>query len=481
MLTVRISHHFAVLCVFTFLTANSCDFAQAQTQGHWRGDQYIGFVPKHLQQQSPEALRRAATTYQSLQHYTQSEHRKRKPSRPTANQPASIAQTQYEEVVSEGVTLDALSGEAIFADQGYCGGCDACVGTCGPNRMWARIEFLNWDAKGFDVPSLATRSDDGTLQDDAGVLPAATTLFGGERLNDRSRSGARVGFGMWLNPASGKAIEFTYAFLENEAERFSASVADGTILARPFFNIDLDAEDARLIVFPDVIDGTLDIDVETEFHTAEVLFRNSVVNTHLAQIAWTLGYRYANLNDRISIAENTTALSGIAQDSTFDLTESFETDNHFHGGQLGLKIVETPLPRWSLEMGAKFAFGRTLSETTIAGETTTTTPTGDVSTNAGGLLAQASNIGTQDDTVSSTMTELNVALRHRLPRGLIASVGYTALYWSDLGRAGTAIDQSVNPTQIPPDTLTGAARPEYTFTPRDFWARGINFGLECNF
>ena len=49
-----------VAVVFLFTVA--VDQSLAQTGGHWRGDQYVGFVPKHLQQQTPEELKRAATT-----------------------------------------------------------------------------------------------------------------------------------------------------------------------------------------------------------------------------------------------------------------------------------------------------------------------------------------------------------------------------------------------------------------------------------
>ncbi len=478
-----------VLCV------GLCRSALAQGQGQWRDGQYLGFVPLHLQQQHPDELRRAATTYQSLQDYTQSERSNGVTVEPLRRSTLShagrhhateapqnrVARTQFEEEIASAPYATDTVGELVFENQGYCGGCDACIGTCGSHNMWVGIELLGWDAKGVKTPALATSSPDGTDQDAAGVLPNATTLFGGHDIADDTRTGARVRFGVWLDPAQGKAIEFAYTFLEKESSSFSGSADDGTILARPFFNIDQDSEDARLIVFPNLVDGTLDVEVETKFQTAEVLYRRSVVHSHLTQISWTLGYRYANLKDTIDFQESTTALSGVGIDSTFDLRDSFETKNNFHGGQFGLKIVETPLPRWSVELGGKFAFGRTISKTTINGETTTTTASGATSTNAGGLLAQTSNIGTQEDRISSTMTEATVALRHRLPCGLIGSVGYSILYWSDVGRAGNAIDTSVNPTQIPPSTLSGSARPEYDFQSSDFWARGVNLGLEYNF
>jgi hypothetical protein len=465
----------------TLIWAFAAQIALGQAPGHWRGNQYVGFIPKHLQNQTPEELQRAATTYQSLH-----SHQPAPRPQPANNNAQQIAQTQFSEnadgVVSEGIVDNGFVSEDVISDGVFADGIPYSGGDVYQNTsMWSRVELLSWEAKGTTVPSLATTSPDDTAQAAAGVLPAATTLFGDNALNDGTRTGARITFGRRLGPEQAQAIEFRYTFLEDERASFSGSAADNSILARPFFNIDQNAEDARLIVFPDVIDGTLNIDAKTEFQTAEVLLSRPVVSTDMAQVFWSFGYRYANLKDTIQIQENTTSLSGVTEGTTFDVTDKFETKNHFNGGQIGLTMIEAPSSRWSVEMGAKFAFGHTLSKTAITGQTTTTTDAGDTSTNDSGLLALGTNIGQYEDNLSSTISELAIAVRHRFPRGVVASVGYSVMYWSDLGRAGNAIDRTINPTQIPPDTLAGPARPEFDFQSTDFWARGVNFGLEFNF
>ena len=65
--------------------------------------------------------------------------------------------------------------------------------------------------------------------------------------------------------------------------------------------------------------------------------------------------------------------------------------------------------------------------------------------------------------------------------GIRAYVGYTFLYLSNVSRAGSQIDPVVNSSQIPPGTLMGAARPAFIRQDTDFWAKGINFGLEIRF
>jgi hypothetical protein len=62
--------------------------------------------------------------------------------------------------------------------------------------------------------------------------------------------------------------------------------------------------------------------------------------------------------------------------------------------------------------------------------------------------------------------------------------GYQFLYWSRVARPGEQIDRVINPTQIPVfggNQLLGPARPEPLFTTTDFWAQGLNLGLEVRF
>ena len=44
--------------------------------------------------------------------------------------------------------------------------------------------------------------------------------------------------------------------------------------------------------------------------------------------------------------------------------------------------------------------------------------------------------------------------------------------------AGEQIDLGINPTQIPPGSLVGEARPIFPFRDSDFWAQGLHFGVE---
>ena len=76
-----------------------------------------------------------------------------------------------------------------------------------------------------------------------------------------------------------------------------------------------------------------------------------------------------------------------------------------------------------------------------------------------GLLVQSTNRGIFERDTFSTLSEAGLALRRQFACGLAARFGYSFIHWSDVLRAGEQIDLMINPTQIPPGTLEGEARP----------------------
>lgn len=451
-----------------------------------------GFVPRHLQyaqpgrQPSTSGHRTPAISRQAPQGQVQSAN----------NGPNSVyRQTQHVEgaaqepvnaVPSEEVTYDPSWESGAVYDDGMSSEVYADTWSGNPrggSRLWGRAEYLLWWTKGMNTPALVTTSDAGTNQDQAGVLGLGTTdiLFGNQKLNDASRSGGRFTLGLWLDPAEMSGIEANYFMLGDESSRFSADDDDFSILARPFFNTALNAEDSRLIAFPTLVEGQLTMDMTTSLEGAEVIYRRGASRSPWGEFDYLMGYRYAQLGDRLRIDESTTGLSGPVTGSQIALFDQFEAVNSFHGGQLGLRMLREASPGYTLELLGKFAVGGTRTRTVINGQTTTTPAGGTATTAAGGLLALPTNIGTVEENEFSTITEFGATLRHHITAYTTLSIGYTLLYWSDVARVGDLVDTSVNPSQIPPGTLSGERRPAYDFAPSDFWAQGLNFGLEFRF
>jgi hypothetical protein len=128
----------------------------------------------------------------------------------------------------------------------------------------------------------------------------------------------------------------------------------------------------------------------------------------------------------------------------------------------------------------KLGLGNSHCRVVVDGMTTTTAPNGGGTTTAiGGLLAQRTNIGTYEQNHFAVIPELGITLGYDLTRRLRATFGYSFLYWNRVARPGSLLDTSVS--QLPPEDPTGARRPAFAFSTREFWAQGMNAGLEYRF
>lgn len=396
--------------------------------------------------------------------------------------PQAIVPASFEAEVPPGMDAAySVQGEPLpAASVGCCesgAGPEVCCGTSGsgPNWLWGRAEYLGWWTEGMHVPALVTT---GPVDSPTNVL-----LFGNTSLNSDGRSGGRFTLGTRPDPCGYGGVEVTYMMLGEETDGFTASSDNFAVLARPFFNVQTGAQDAHFVAMPDPtrLDGSVSVSATTGFQGVELLYRQAAGRSCWSSIDFLLGYRWVQLEDDLVIRESTLVLSGAAPNSTINLFDQFGTGNNFHGAELGVDVRRQIFPCWSLELLGKLAIGNTHSAARAGGSTTTRTAAGETSTDAGGLLALPTNIGTYERDSFASVAELGVTLRRRLTCRLEASLGYTLVYWSEVARAGDQIDLDVNPSQISSGALVGAARPEFSFTTTDFWAQGLNVGLECSF
>ncbi|TWT37655.1 hypothetical protein KOR34_26130 [Posidoniimonas corsicana] len=373
-----------------------------------------------------------------------------------------------------GCELDLGCGDTI--------GCGDCVRPRKWPRVYGAVEYVYGWAKGSDSPALVTTSDNGTAQDDAGVLGLAstTTLLGGDSLNNGGQSGGRLTLGTAAGSYRNRRVEFIYSFLEDADEAFATSSDEFPILARPFFNSQSGQQDALLIGFGGLVSGGLSVDASSEFRSYELQMRQDACCYRGANMELTVGYRAAELDDGIAIRQTSLALSGPTAGATTNLEDLFSTSNTFHGGQVGFTCQLVQGRRWSYDCTVKTALGATRQKARIAGSTTVTTGGGS-STSDAGLLVQGSNAGEYSRSEFSAVSEVGLTLRYRLKKSTSLSVGYNIVFWSDVLRAAEQIDAAVNPTQIPPGTLTGDPRPAFGFASTSYWAQGFRAGLESRF
>ena len=366
-------------------------------------------------------------------------------------------------------------------------------GLAGPaDRFWLRAEYLHWWTEGMDTPPLVTTSPAATPQNQAAVLgePGTRTLSGGGELNDDSKGGYRLRGGLWLTPQAAFGIEGEFFDLAEQDDGFSGSSDGSTILGRPFFDVTAGQETARLIAFPGVVSGNIRIASETDLTSALINGRAALCPTCGGgpcqaypthdRVDWIVGYRYLNLEDRLAF--NETLVSQIpAAPGTIVSHESFQTENEFHGLQLGM-VYQANFRRVWLESLLRVAVGNNTQSVRIAGNTAIT-ESGVTENFRGGLLAQRTNIGTYEREEFTMIPEIGLTLGVRVFDWLHATAGYTILYFPNVVRAGNQIDRDVNPNLLAPeaDPFSGALRPRFSFDETDYWAQGFSLGGEVRF
>jgi hypothetical protein len=386
--------------------------------------------------------------------------------------------------VGSGATLcDQLVGES-YADGVHddCAtlGCD----TAPAPVIYGSAEALLWWTSGPDATPLATTSPSGTPAGNAGVLGAAGTsvLMDADGLHDGLAPGGRFVLGTWLDECLQDSVECSFLFLAEQRDEFSGSAAtvDSGILARPFFNVSLNAQDARLVAFPGVVSGSMAIASTTELQSLSLVYRRVADFTPLVQSDLVAGYRFAHLRDELVVQDSTLGLSGPDTGVARDLTDRFRTRNLFHGGEIGIIFNHSPAAGWVLDASARVALGVSQRRGVVSGQTTTTVG-GQSATASGGLLTQASNSGTFDSDEFAALSEFGVTLHRQLAPGVRLLVGYDLMLWSSVWRAADQVDLRLNPTQIPPGSLVGAARPQFPGSESLYWAQGLRLGVEAKY
>jgi len=407
----------------------------------------------------------------------------------------------WENQPGDDLSWDGYEGEAP------CEGCNrpTCATCCGnfcgpPGLTWVRAEYLYWWSEGMKIPPLVTT---GPSVDQPGYLgsPGTIILFGDSRINSFGRSGIRLTAGTWLNACQTIGIEGDYFGLETATTNYSATSGGSPILSRPFYDLSPTQADPSQIVgpnvenvaAPDIISGTVSVSAQTRLQSAGL---RMLINLCCSQqcydydcmpslngpggrrLDFLIGYRYARLSDSLSINENLTSLESTAP-GMFLVNDSFQTQNVFNGLELGT-VMQHYRGRWNLELTTKMALGNSRQSVTINGSTVTT-QNGVSTTDVGGLLAQSTNIGQYARNQFAVMPELGLNLGYQITPRLRILAGYTFLYWSRVVRAGDQIDMNVNSRLLPNDTrpLAGDTRhPMFAYQDADFWAQGINAGLD---
>ena len=136
------------------------------------------------------------------------------------------------------------------------------------------------------------------------------------------------------------------------------------------------------------------------------------------------------------------------------------------------------------EVKASLAIGGTVQTLLIDGNQFITQPGQPTQVFRGGLLAAGSNIGRRTHGAFSFVPELTINSGVEVRRGVRLFAGYNFLLWTRVIRASEQIDRVLDVNQVPNLVPPGAfppvvpPRPAALFRQDDFWAQGVQVGVE---
>lgn len=353
---------------------------------------------------------------------------------------------------------------------------DCCEET---NRWWLDAEYLYWTLK--DSPEHVPLVIEGTV-------PGGNVVLGGKKIDTKWRSGGSFTLGYWFDDSKCLGGEISYMFLPDATKTksvFSDASSTSSFLSVPFFNVQTGAENTIQIAFPGVYSGRAKLKLKNSMQSAEM----NVVATLPYDCEWSFGllagFRYWNFNERLTFDTDSPFIPPFTAD-VYMTKDSFHTKNNFYGGQIG-GWIDYHCNQFFCRLKGKIALGAMHQESVIKGELLTNdfNGFGTVQTFPGGYFALPSNIGHHKSNCFAVIPEANITFGYEVTDVLRLQVGYTFLYVNNVLWAGKQISRNISPSQAISYTstpvLVGEASPKGSLKSGNFWAQGINVGLEFDF
>jgi putative beta barrel porin BBP7 len=371
--------------------------------------------------------------------------------------------------------------------------CDTAPGTAAVGRVggctkwYVGGEYLLWWTRGTTLPPLLTTSSPQFF----GIpgLGDTRVVLGGDSFGDTFHTGGRLTIGRWLGDGQCRGFEGRLFLLNQTNSSFVATSNEFPVLARPFFNVNTPVGPfSEVVADPARGFGGVAVNMEHSLWGAEVNYRRFLCGNPCARIDGLIGYRYVGLKDQLSITENFVStggnptLVGGVPVAVGVLNDTFRTENHFHGGQIGLMGSMTR-GRWTVDARATVAFGNLSQQAEISGGQTLGLANGAVLNFPGGLLAlPGANIGSYTRNQFSVVPEAGFNVGYNLTSRLRVFVGYNFLYIGNVLRPEGLIDPGIDVARIPnfpagATTPLAFPRPTPQFNLSDYFVQGISFGV----
>ncbi len=362
---------------------------------------------------------------------------------------------------------------------------DACV--------FGQVSYIHWWTRHDQTPPLLTTGNAASVNPGSLANADTTVLLGGGSIAPTEFSGVQANFGMWLDPERTISLEFGGFYLGKNSRQYAfASDANGNnVIAQPVQTGTPLAESALPIALPGLLAGSASVSSTMNMLGADFNFGTNFIRYNGWTLDGLIGFRYMYLNDMLTSNQNFTLLPaaaggvsflGVPQPAgtNFGLNDSFNLTNRFYGGQVGARLDWVSC--YKIDFGAvlKVALGDTAHAASIDGSTTVNGATA-----PGGAYAQPSDIGHYNANDFTVVTDLTFTVGYQIHPNIRLTAGYNLIYWPRVERAGEQIDRSMSAGQAPTDSLyvpgTIGANPRFLNTRSDFWAQGVNVGVEVKY
>lgn len=374
----------------------------------------------------------------------------------------------------------------------------------GSMRTWIDADWLLWWISPSPAPQplLTTGPLTNPILNGSGIVgqPSTQLLAGQSAFNTGPYNGWRINAG-WINCSDTFGVEGSYFQLAQHAVNldFGSNAQGNPLLARPIIDTRTGTESAVFVSAPNAFAGSINFGTTTSLFGADgnLLFpivRGCCDDPFIPFVNLLAGFRYLNLADDLAMAQQSTVLPlgasyfgrfRVPPTAVLNLLDNFETHNQFYGGQVGANVGLTWW-RFTVIGTGKLAIGSMAEQATINGSTNVTGPRGLNQTLPGGVLALPSNSGTYWRDEFAFIPEGTLTLNFEITAQLRLTIGYTALYVSNVARPGQIIDRNIDRAGLPTSlafnpNATNLPHPGFTFSGTDFFANGINVGLALRF
>jgi hypothetical protein len=345
--------------------------------------------------------------------------------------------------------------------------------------LYGSADYLLWWVKQTPLPPLVT-SGSASLAG-SGTLggPQTGVLFGGRDVGGQPLSGGRFTLGFWLGDDQPFGVEGTFFLLEQRRTLFAASGtgASDTVIGLPFNDVSQAPPGPNVLPVAGAgLTGGVSAAVVQRLYSAEANAWLAAGGDNGVCLSLLGGFRVLAEDQGLDLNTDSTDPTGFNTRSA----TSFTTHNRFYGAQVGAAANWRGPAGLSVDLVGKLAVGATNEVVRISGFTVTTDPlSGTTSSGAVALLAQENNIGRHARTEWAVLPEVAVKVGYAVTETVTVTVGGSFLYLSAVARPGNQID--TNTTVPVVGVPSGLPNPAFVFRSNDFYAGGIDLGVELHF